>query len=403
MIEAREAAGEEAADAAAAAADSRLTRRTDPGLSDTPWLVVGLGNPGPQYAGTRHNIGAMAVEALAGSLGGGLSAHRRCRAEVFEGRLGPLGHGATRVVLARSRGFMNESGGPVSCLMEFYKVPLEQLVVLHDELDLPLGGLRIKQGGGDNGHNGLRSLRRSLDSGEFQRIRLGHRAAAGSSGSGGLRPEAVRGLRADRGRPARGRGGRRRRGAGAPGPRAGAEPVQPLSRCRTAPLRGRIRRVPTDAALAAEIAREAGVALLDLRARFGPIEDDGPSPGADGRRRPAGPADPLRPADRRSGPRTRCSRRRPTDSEARLGAERVWIIDPLDGTDEYGQGRTDFAVHVALWQRSAGAVRARSPTPSWTCPPSVSCGAPTNRGRPTRCRRTVRCGSWSPDPGRRRA
>jgi PTH1 family peptidyl-tRNA hydrolase len=76
-------------------------------------------------------------------------------------------------VLARSRGFMNESGGPVSCLMEFYKVPLAQLVVLHDELDLPLGALRIKTGGGDNGHNGLRSIRRSLDSGEFHRIRLG--------------------------------------------------------------------------------------------------------------------------------------------------------------------------------------------------------------------------------------
>lgn len=152
---------------------TRLTRRPDPGLSDTPWLVVGLGNPGPQYAATRHNVGVMAVDALAGSLGGGLSAHRRCRAEVFEGRIGPLGHGATRVILARSRGFMNESGGPVACLMEFYKVPLEQLVVLHDELDLPLGGLRIKQGGGDNGHNGLRSLRRSLDSGEFLRIRLG--------------------------------------------------------------------------------------------------------------------------------------------------------------------------------------------------------------------------------------
>ena len=152
---------------------TRLTRRPDPGLSDTPWLVVGLGNPGPQYAGTRHNIGAMALDALAGSLAGSLSSHRRCRAEVFEGRLGPVGQGATHVVLARSRGFMNESGGPVSCLMEFYKVPIEQLVVLHDELDLPLGGLRIKQGGGDNGHNGLRSLRRSLGSGEFHRIRLG--------------------------------------------------------------------------------------------------------------------------------------------------------------------------------------------------------------------------------------
>jgi PTH1 family peptidyl-tRNA hydrolase len=150
-----------------------LTRRPEPGLSDTPWLVVGLGNPGREYAATRHNIGAMVTERLAGSLGGALTAHRRCRAEVFEGRFGPLGHGATRVVLARSRGYMNESGGPVACLAEFYKVPLEQIVVLHDELDLPLGGLRLKLGGGDNGHNGLRSLRRSLGSGEFYRVRLG--------------------------------------------------------------------------------------------------------------------------------------------------------------------------------------------------------------------------------------
>ena len=150
-----------------------LTRRPDPGVSDTPWLVVGLGNPGREYAATRHNIGAMATERLVASLGGALTAHRRCRAEVFEGRVGPLGHGASRVVLARSRGFMNESGGPVACLLDFYKVPLDRLVVLHDELDLPLGGLRLKQGGGDNGHNGLRSLRRSLGSGEFHRIRMG--------------------------------------------------------------------------------------------------------------------------------------------------------------------------------------------------------------------------------------
>ena len=142
-------------------------------MSDAPWLVVGLGNPGPQYAATRHNIGAMAVESLVTAQGGGLSHHRRCRAELYEGRLGPLGHGATRIVAGRSRGYMNESGGPVACLMDFFKVPLDQLVVLHDELDLPLGGLRIKQGGGDNGHNGLRSLRRSLGSGDFHRIRLG--------------------------------------------------------------------------------------------------------------------------------------------------------------------------------------------------------------------------------------
>jgi PTH1 family peptidyl-tRNA hydrolase len=142
-------------------------------VAEAPWLVVGLGNPGPSYAATRHNIGAVAVERLTDDLGGRLASHRRCRAEVYEGRLGPLGHGAVRVVTARSRGYMNESGGPVACLMDFYKVPLEQLVVLHDELDLPLGGLRIKTGGGDNGHNGLRSLRRSLGSGDFHRVRMG--------------------------------------------------------------------------------------------------------------------------------------------------------------------------------------------------------------------------------------
>lgn len=142
-------------------------------MSDAPWLVVGLGNPGPQYASTRHNVGVMAIEGLVDSLSGKLAAHRRCRAEVYEGRVGPLGHGATRIVAARLRCFMNESGGPVACLMDFYKVPAEQLVVLHDELDLPLGGLRIKLGGGDNGHNGLRSIRRSLGHGDFHRVRLG--------------------------------------------------------------------------------------------------------------------------------------------------------------------------------------------------------------------------------------
>jgi PTH1 family peptidyl-tRNA hydrolase len=151
----------------------RLLTRTDRSLTGAPWLVVGLGNPGPQYANTRHNIGVMATERLTEALGGRLAGHRRCRAEVAEVRLGPLGHGAVRVVTARSRGYMNESGGPVACLMDYYEVPLEQLVVLHDELDLPLGGLRLKTGGGDNGHNGLRSLRRSLGSGDFHRIRLG--------------------------------------------------------------------------------------------------------------------------------------------------------------------------------------------------------------------------------------
>jgi PTH1 family peptidyl-tRNA hydrolase len=134
---------------------------------------VGLGNPGPTYTATRHNIGVMAVERLVDSLGGRLTAHRRCRAEVSENRVGPLGHGAVRVVAARTRGYMNDSGGPVACLVDFYKAPVEQVVVLHDELDLPLGTIRIKLGGGDNGHNGVRSLRRSLGTGDFHRIRLG--------------------------------------------------------------------------------------------------------------------------------------------------------------------------------------------------------------------------------------
>lgn len=145
----------------------------DEQVTEPPWLVIGLGNPGPHYAATRHNIGVMAAERLVDSMSGRLTSHRRCHAEVYEGRLGPLGHGASRVVVARSRGFMNESGGPVACLRDFYRVPLDQIVVLHDELDLPLGGLRLKLGGGDNGHNGLRSLRRSLGTGDFLRVRMG--------------------------------------------------------------------------------------------------------------------------------------------------------------------------------------------------------------------------------------
>lgn len=151
----------------------RRTRPPDPGVSEAPWLIVGLGNPGPQYAATRHNIGVMAVEQLVDQMSGRLASHRRCHADVYEGRLGPVGHGATRVVVARARGYMNESGGPVACLRDFYKVPMDQVVVVHDELDLPLGGLRIKHGGGDNGHNGLRSVRRSLGTGDYYRVRLG--------------------------------------------------------------------------------------------------------------------------------------------------------------------------------------------------------------------------------------
>jgi PTH1 family peptidyl-tRNA hydrolase len=137
------------------------------------WLVVGLGNPGPTYAGTRHNVGYLVNDELASRVGGGFRSHKTGRADVVEGRLGGVGAGSTRVVLARPRCYMNETGGPVAALAAFYKVPPERVVAVHDELDLPFDTLRVKLGGGDNGHNGLRSLRQSLGTGDFHRVRVG--------------------------------------------------------------------------------------------------------------------------------------------------------------------------------------------------------------------------------------
>ena len=126
------------------------------------WLVVGLGNPGPSYAGHRHTVGYRVTDELAERMGARFRAHKSGRAEVVEGRLGAPGTEAPRVVLARSRTYMNETGGAVKQLATFYKVPPDRLVVVHDELDLPFETLRVKRGGGDNGHNGLRSLRNAL-------------------------------------------------------------------------------------------------------------------------------------------------------------------------------------------------------------------------------------------------
>ena len=135
-----------------------------------PFLVVGLGNPGPAYRGNRHNVGFLVLDLLAERVGGRFSKHK-ARADVIEGRLGPPP--APRVVLAEPRSYMNESGGPVAGLCGFYKIPVERLIVVHDELDLPYGSLRLKRGGGDNGHNGLRSITRSLGSREYLRVRFG--------------------------------------------------------------------------------------------------------------------------------------------------------------------------------------------------------------------------------------
>ncbi|SOD63464.1 peptidyl-tRNA hydrolase, PTH1 family [Streptomyces zhaozhouensis] len=138
---------------------------------DGPWLIVGLGNPGPGYAANRHNVGFMVVDLLARRLGGGFKAHRS-RAAVLEGRLGPPGSGGPRVVLAKPMSFMNVSGGPTGALCSFYGVPPSRLVVVHDELDIDYGVLRLKRGGGDNGHNGLKSITSALGR-DYYRVRFG--------------------------------------------------------------------------------------------------------------------------------------------------------------------------------------------------------------------------------------
>ena len=130
-------------------------------------LVVGLGNPGPRYAGTRHNAGFLVVDLLAQRIGGRFKAHKG-RCDVVEGRIAGV-----PVVLAKPKCYMNESGGPIVAISRFYKVPVERITVVHDELDLPFGTLRLKRGGGDGGHNGLRSATSALGSKEYARVRFG--------------------------------------------------------------------------------------------------------------------------------------------------------------------------------------------------------------------------------------
>ena len=136
-------------------------------MADERFLVVGLGNPGPRYAATRHNIGYAVVDMLALRAGARFKTHKS-RCEIAEIRLG-----GQPVVLAKPMSFMNESGGPVVGAARFFKVDVENIVVAHDELDLPYGSLRLKRGGGEGGHNGLRSTSASLGSKEYVRVRFG--------------------------------------------------------------------------------------------------------------------------------------------------------------------------------------------------------------------------------------
>ncbi|MFJ6697383.1 aminoacyl-tRNA hydrolase [Streptomyces sp. NPDC091272] len=136
-----------------------------------PWLVVGLGNPGPEYAANRHNVGWLVADLLASRMGGKFKSHK-ARAQVLEGRIGPPGPYNRRVVLAKPLSYMNLSGGPVTALRDFYKVPTANVVAIHDELDIDYGVLRLKLGGGDNGHNGLKSMTKSLGP-DYHRVRFG--------------------------------------------------------------------------------------------------------------------------------------------------------------------------------------------------------------------------------------
>lgn len=143
---------------------SPLFRRS--GAPDERWVILGLGNPGEKYADTRHNAGVMVLYVLLERMGGRLKSHKSgCL--VAEGVLGGV-----KVALARSSSYMNETGGPARRLMDFYKSPVERLIVVHDELDIPFGDIRTKTGGGTAGHNGLKSLSSHLGP-DFHRVRFG--------------------------------------------------------------------------------------------------------------------------------------------------------------------------------------------------------------------------------------
>jgi len=133
-----------------------------------PLLVVGLGNPGPQYAKTRHNVGFMVADLLAGRMGAAFKVHKKSGAEIVTGRIAHK-----PVLLAKPRTYMNESGRQVGPLAKFYSVSPADVIVIHDELDIDFGQIRLKLGGGEGGHNGLRSVANALGTKDFQRVRIG--------------------------------------------------------------------------------------------------------------------------------------------------------------------------------------------------------------------------------------
>jgi PTH1 family peptidyl-tRNA hydrolase len=136
-------------------------------MPDDRFLVIGLGNPGPRYAATRHNAGYMVADLLGARIGAKFKSHR-ANVDIIEGRLAEAS-----IVLAKPRSFMNDSGGPVVNAARFFKIAPEQVIIIHDDLDLPFGTLKLKRGGGDGGHNGLKSITSALGSKDYVRVRLG--------------------------------------------------------------------------------------------------------------------------------------------------------------------------------------------------------------------------------------
>jgi PTH1 family peptidyl-tRNA hydrolase len=135
------------------------------------WLVVGLGNPGDKYAATRHNVGQMVIDELVNRHNVKLSSHKS-RTHIAAFKLG-VGVDAHPVIVAKSHSFMNETGGPIKALANFYSVEPQKIIALHDELDIPFAAIRTKIAGGDNGHNGLKSMTSAFGTAEYYRVRLG--------------------------------------------------------------------------------------------------------------------------------------------------------------------------------------------------------------------------------------
>ena len=138
-------------------------------MNSNTWLVAGLGNPGPGYSRNRHNVGQMVLDELAARMGGNFKSHKS-RAQILEGR---LGIGGPRVVLAKPLTYMNLSGGPVSALSKFFDIDPEQIVAVHDEIDIPFNTIKLKRGGGEGGHNGLRDMSKALGTKDYLRVRVG--------------------------------------------------------------------------------------------------------------------------------------------------------------------------------------------------------------------------------------